>query len=254
VAQIEPAQRLRALVTGGSAGLGRAFVELLLARGYDVVSVDLNPPHTESTVVGIVCDLADREALDRNMEAIVAGGPYDVVILNAGISATGLFEKMPVEAYRKLMTVNAEAPMVLASALANAGALKGHLCFVSSLSHFTGYPGAAVYAASKDALAVYAKSIRKPFAKRAIAVTVAYPGPLRTEHAARHAPPGADAARRRDPAIAARMMLDAVLAGKRVAFSDPRARTVAVAGGLLPGVMARAMRRVIFEKLDRDVW
>ena len=61
----------------------------------------------------------------------------------------------------------------------------GTVIFVSSLSHRTGYPGAASYAASKGAIAVYAGSIRKPF-RRALGVHVAcaFPGPMKTEHAA----------------------------------------------------------------------
>ncbi|WP_164742932.1 SDR family NAD(P)-dependent oxidoreductase [Mesorhizobium sp. Z1-4] len=247
-------RRPRALATGGSEGLGGAFVELLLASGYDVVSVDRNAPPAASMAVGIICDLADRVALDRNLDAIVAAGPYRLVLFNAGVSATGRFEAVPLEAYRRLVAVNTEAPMVLASALVNADAVNGHLCFVSSLSHFTGYPGAAVYAASKDALAAYAKSVRKPFAQRGVSVTVAYPGPLRTAHAARHAPPGASVERRTDPAAAARHIVGAALAGRAAVYSDARARMLALAGRLMPDLTIRAMRRVIFDRLDRDVW
>jgi short-subunit dehydrogenase len=42
------------------------------------------------------------------------------------------------------------------------------MVFVSSLSHFTGYPGAASYAASKDALAIYARSMRKYAASKGV--------------------------------------------------------------------------------------
>lgn len=246
--------RPRALVTGGSAGLGGALVERLLASGYDVVSVDRQAPRLEDQAVRIVCDQADRDDVDRNLAAIVAGGPYDVVFLNAGISATGRFEAIPLTAYRRLLTVNTETPMLLAASLMRAGAVTGHICFVSSLSHFTGYPGAAAYGASKDALAVYAKSVKRPFARKGVSVTVAYPGPLRTEHAARHAPPSADAQRRVKPQTAARLIMDATLAGRRSVYSGPQAGAIAAAGKLFPEALARAMRRTIFEKLDRDVW
>ena len=253
MAEIGAPSRPRALVTGGAAGLGKAFVELLLARGYDVVSVDRASPE-RSNALSIECDLADRVELDRNIGVIVAGGPYQVVILNAGVSATGKFGAMPLDAYRRLTAVNVEAPLVLASSLVRAGAVSGHICFVSSLSHFTGYPGAAVYAASKDALAVYARSVRRPFAKRGVTVTVAFPGPMRTAHAARHAPVSSSEKLRTDPAHAAHRILKATLAGRSVAFSDARSRLIATAGGLLPGVMTRATRRMIFEKLETEVW
>jgi NAD(P)-dependent dehydrogenase (short-subunit alcohol dehydrogenase family) len=242
----------RALVTGGSGGLGRAMVERLLGLGCLVVSVDRAEIPPGAT--GIVCDLASREEVDRALPVIIGAGPYEVVVLNAGVSATGRFEAVPFEAYRRLMTVNAETPMVLAAALMRAGAATRRMAFVSSLSHFTGYPGAAVYAASKDALAVYAKSVRKPFARNGVSVTLACPGPLRTQHAERHAPTGADPARRMEPADAARAILDATLAGRRFVAPGANARLAALAGTLFPGAMTRQMRRLIFERLERETW
>lgn len=243
---------MRALVTGGSGGLGRAMVERLLELGHAVVSVDR--AETPAGATGIMCDLAAREEVDRTLPAILAGGPYEVVIFNAGVSATGRFEAMPFEAYRRLMTVNAETPMLLAAALMRAGAATRRMAFVSSLSHFTGYPGAAVYAASKDALAIYARSVRKPFARHGVSVTLACPGPLRTGHAERHAPPGADPERRMDPDVAARAILDATLTGRRFVAPGAPARLAALAGMLFPGMATRRMRRLIFERLERETW
>ena len=240
-------------MTGGAAGLGKAFVELLLARGYDVVSVDRASPE-RSNALSIECDLADRVELDRNIGVIVAGGPYQMVILNAGVSATGKFGAMPLDAYRRLTAVNVEAPLVLASSLVRAGAVSGHICFVSSLSHFTGYPGAAVYAASKDALVAYAASVRRACAAMSVSVSVAYPGPLRTVHAARHAPPDADEARRMEPAVAARLILDGAYAGRRTIVPGNLNRLYAIAGRLLPRVATMAMRRLIYERLSEARW
>ena len=84
--------------------------------------------------------------------------------------------------------------MVICATLAARGALArgGHVVFISSLSHMTGYPGAASYAATKDAIAIYAKSIRRPFKRQlGVHVACAFPGPLRTGQAERHAPKGA---------------------------------------------------------------
>ncbi|QIS94662.1 SDR family NAD(P)-dependent oxidoreductase [Nitratireductor mangrovi] len=243
----------RALVTGGAGGLGAALVADLAARGYAVVSVDRAESGTGECVSRIVCDLAERSEVDRALPMIADAGPFDVVVLNAGVSATGRFESVPAEAYRRLMTVNAETPMLMAARLVNAGAVR-HLCFVSSLSHFTGYPGAAVYAASKDALAIYATSVRKPFARRRVSVTLACPGPLRTDHAARHAPAGADESRRLAPEAAARQILDATLAGRRLVVPGENARLFALAGRLAPAAVTRQMRRLIFERLEKEVW
>lgn len=243
-----------ALVTGGSAGLGRAIVEHLLADGWRVVSVDRDEGATSAALERLACDLSDRTAVDLLLTKLVGMGPFHLAVFNAGVSATGRFEAIPVEAYRRLMTVNAETPMLLSAGLVRSGRMAGPMCFVSSLSHFTGYPGAAVYAASKDALAVYAKSVRKPFARRGVSVTLACPGPLRTDHAARHAPAGADAGRRMPPAVAARIILDATLAGRRLVVPGGANRAVALAGRLFPGAMMRQMRRLILDRLEGEVW
>jgi short-subunit dehydrogenase len=106
-----------------------------------------------------------------------------------------------------VLRVNAEAPMVIAAALLESKHMHcsgAAMVFVSSLSHFTGYPGAASYAASKDALAIYARSMRKYAASKGVTlITVAFPGPLKTDHAERHSPEGADDSKRMDPGQAA---------------------------------------------------
>lgn len=247
---------MKAFLTGGSAGLGKAICRQLLDTDWDVVTLDRGNTPVEGNSVHVKCDLADRKMVDQSIPAVIAAGPYDLAILNAGISATGNFEQIPVEAQQRVLRVNAEAPMILAAALVAGGALKdpSSLVFVSSLSHFTGYPGAAVYAASKDALAVYARSIRRPFAKKGVKVVSVFPGPMRTAHAARHAPPGADAARRMPAEKAARRIIAACHAGKRTVIPGTGPRLAALAGRLFPTMTTGRMRRLIYERLERAVW
>ncbi|MDP3895171.1 MAG: SDR family NAD(P)-dependent oxidoreductase [Mesorhizobium sp.] len=244
----------RALLTGGSNGLGRALADLLLQRGYQVVSVDRSGGAAQPAMLHVTCDLADRHAVDRTLPAILAAGPYELAIFNAGASATGRFEDIPLDACLRLLAVNAETPLVFATALMQAGAVERHLCFISSLSHFTGYPGAAVYAASKDVVAAYAKGVRKPFAAHGVSVTLACPGPIRTAQAERHAPPGADAARRMPPEQAARAILDATLGHRRLVIPGAGPKLFALAGWLFPAFVTRQMKRLIFDRLDEAVW
>lgn len=245
---------MKALVTGGSSGLGRAMVEQLAGSGTDVVSVDRDEPADFNGLVHIACDLSDRGAVDNGFAAVVAAGPYDVAIFNAGVSATGPFEDIPAHAYRRLMTVNAETPMVMAAHLMQKGVLKKHLCLVASLSHYTGYPGAAVYAASKDVVAAYAKSVRKPFARNGVSVTLACPGPLRTAHAARHAPEGAKEDARMLPDVAARAILVATLKGERLVIPGAGPKAFALAGKLFPQLVTGQMKRLIHDRLSGPVW
>ena len=247
----------RALVTGASAGLGLAVARRLLGEGAAVVGVDRSRP-AEGLAEGYAhrqCDLSDADAVDGLADGLANGleGPFDLAVMCAGISATGRFERLPVEAHARVLAVNAEAPLVLSDALVGSGALRGGaLVLVASLSVDVGYPGAASYAASKDALAAYAVSLRR--ARTGVRVVCVLPGPIRTDHAARHAPDGSSDRSRMDPDDLARRILVAARGRGGVLRPGFAASVAGLAGRIAPGLTARAMRRGLFEKLDRDVW
>lgn len=247
---------MRALVTGGSAGLGKAMCDALLGDGFAVTSVDRDPAEKGSGVAYIACDLSDRKTVDKLINKLTKDEPFDIVIFNAGISATGKFIEIEAPSHARIVEVNAIAPMAICAAMmqANKIAKVGHIAFISSLSHFTGYPGAASYAASKDALAVYAKSIRKPFKKNHnISVTSVYPGPLKTDHAARHAPEGADAEKRMSPEEAAQLILADIRKGSASSLPGSAAKIFALLGRIAPKPLTFAMRMIIYNKLDKTV-
>ncbi|WP_245413783.1 SDR family NAD(P)-dependent oxidoreductase [Fulvimarina endophytica] len=242
----------RAFVTGAAAGLGLSIGDRLKAEGWEVIGLDRDA----GDHVRIRADLSSPDGTDRALKEAAASGPYDLVVLNAGISATGRFEEIDAEAHRRVLAVNAEAAMVLANGLVRASSVLkgGSIVFVSSLSHFVGYPGAASYAASKSAIAIYAQSLRKPLKRRGIAVTLVCPGPLRTGQAARHAPEGAKAEARMAPEIAAAAILSAVSGKRFLVTPGLAARGSMLFGRLAPGLASRAMRRLIYDRLDRPVW
>lgn len=247
---------MRALVTGAASGLGREIARQLAADGVEVTAIDRSSIDASGKVERRQVDLADRDAVDRLLRQLMDEPPYDWVIHNAGISATGNFERIPDDAYTRLLRVNCEAPMVMTASLIGHSKIVsgGRIVFVSSLSHFTGYPGGAVYGASKDALTVYARSIRPTLKRQGIAVMTVFPGPVRTDHAARHAPPDARAERRMDPADLAARIIRATRRGNRVLYPGLSAKGGRLLGGLAPRRMTAFMRRVIFEKLERDVY
>ncbi|MDA8870432.1 SDR family NAD(P)-dependent oxidoreductase [Rhizobiaceae bacterium] len=248
---------MRALVTGAAEGLGRALTDALLAAGHDVVTVDRNTADLERLAIAtrgacsvLKADLANPHALARLLTQL-DGDPFDLVLLNAGISAAGRFEDIPRDAYKPVIDVNVTAPLTIAAALVRDGrmATKSRMVFVSSLSHVTGYPGAAVYAASKDALTVWARSARKPFHKAGVGITIVFPGPIKTAHANRYAPEGASAAKRTDPVKLAPLILKAARKGRAEFYPGGRlARTVAT---FAPGLLLRGLRRALYDKLDK---
>lgn len=142
-------------------------------------------------------------------------------------------------------------PMVLTARLLALDLLArgGSLVFVSSLSRFAGYPGAAGYAASKDGLAAYARSLRVALEAGGRHVLTVYPGPTRTAHARRHAPAGATEARRMPPELLAARVFHAVSRRDRVLIPGLANRVLAAAGHLLPRTTERVMRRALLDPL-----
>ena len=248
---------MRALITGAAAGLGRALGEVVLARGGSMVALDRDAQRLAALGEGVealAADLADTAALDSLGDELARRGPYDLVVMNAGINATGRFETIPISKQSAVIAVNLTAPMALTAALLRQDAIRpgGALVFVSSLSRFVSYPGAASYVASKHGIAVFARSLRRPLAKQRIRVLTVFPGPLDTGHAERHAPPGQGQRRRMAPDVAAKAIFDASSrrSGEFVPGAGPR--MLAVLARLAPGPATAIMRRVIFQKLNGE--
>ncbi len=253
---------MRVLVTGAANGLGFALTRTLLDTGHEVVAVDVDTgpldgltARSQGACVPRLADLASESSVQRLLE-VLKNESFDLAILNAGISATGRFEDIPISAYERLIAVNLRAPVTLASSLIRMEVLKsgGKIVFVSSLSHAVGYPGAAVYAATKSGLALYAKGVRKPFSRRGVGVLTVFPGPIRTEHAERHAPAGAKASKRMLPDKLAKMILKAARGRKRELYPGMGASMAATLGNFAPDIATRMMRKAIFDKLDGPVF
>lgn len=254
---------MRALITGAAEGLGRAIAEKIVADGGHVVGLDVNGAQLHQlghnrgdNFDAMAVDLADHQAVEKSLSELGDLGPFDLVIFNAGVSATGKFEDIPAAAYQRLLAINLVAPLVMASQLMAAERINrnGTMVFISSLSHVTGYPGASVYGASKDAIAAYANSIRPACRRSNINVLTVFPGPVETAHAERHAPSGSDTSKRMPPVELARRILVAVAGGKSTLYPGSAAMLARLFGRVMPATMTRIMRRMIFEKLDGPVY
>ncbi|MGY1739341.1 MULTISPECIES: SDR family NAD(P)-dependent oxidoreductase [unclassified Blastococcus] len=152
-----------ALVTGASRGLGRALAAALSARGWHLV-VDgrdagrlaaavaaLPHPERVTAVAGDVADPAHRAAL-----AAAVPGRLDVLVNNAsdlGPAPLPRLADLPPDALRRVLEVNAVAPLALVQAVLPAlRAAGGRVLDVSSDAAVEAYPGWGGYGASKAAL------------------------------------------------------------------------------------------------------
>lgn len=237
----------RALVTGSSAGIGRALCQRLAGAGYAVEGVDREKDAHH------LCDLAEREQVDGLARKLSKCDPYDVVVHNAGISCVGPFERTELAEQQRVLAVNLEAPIVLTAALVRTErvARGGTIAFLSSLSHQVGYPSASVYAATKDGLASYARSLDVALHPRRVRTLRVFPGPVRTEHAARYSPPDSDASKRMPPEQVAAAIVRAIQRRKRVLIPGGGAKVFAFVGRWFPGVTERALKKALYDPLSR---
>ncbi len=243
-----------ALVTGAARGLGRSMVNQMTMDGVHVIAVDIDcgPLKDQGNVTCVECDLTNPASDAKILAA--CHDKVDVLVHAAGISGTGPFQEIPWDRQGAIWALNFAAPVRLTQSL-----LKGEyvrtdakLCFISSLSSFVGYPGAASYAGSKDGLTSYARSLSKAAIAQDMAVMVAFPGPLRTDHAARYAPDNSDASveRRMHPDAAAKIILSDLAKGKRTSLPGGMAKSMALLGRIAPGLTIKLMRKAVFEKMD----
>ena len=159
----------RCTITGAANGIGRALALRYASEGYIVVGFDRDEAGIKRTenevrssggsVSFLRTDLGDPEDIRRALENIASGPPLEVMIFNAGINHVGRFENL--DNQETLIEVNLVSPIVMTAGLLRRGMVEqgGSLVFISSLSHYVSYPGAAVYGATKTGLASFSRSV-----------------------------------------------------------------------------------------------
>jgi short-subunit dehydrogenase len=202
----------------------------------------------------IRADLSQAADISRALAQLAELPPVDVLVHSAGISAVGAFAESELDRQQRVLDVNLRAPLQITAGLLRAGrvASGGTLVFIASLSVFTGYPGAAVYAASKDGVAAYARSLRAALRGQDIHVITVYPGPTRTAHARRYSPDNRREGRRMPPDRLAMLIYTAVLRRQAVLVPGVGNLLIARIGRLFPQFTEYLMRKTILEKLPHS--
>lgn len=256
--------RLHCVITGAADGIGRALAWQFGNAGYTITGIDVDDVRAQETttllaahgidIAFIQADLGQVAGIRHALWALSDRPPIDVFVHNAGINAVGRFTRLALPQQEAVLTVNLLAPLSLTAGIRQLGHMRpgGTWVFLSSLSYFVSYPGAAVYAASKDGLASFARSLRVVNDPPTNTLTI-FPGPIRTGHAERYSPDNSREARRIPPANVAQAIFHAVQDGDTVLIPGAANRLLAAAGWLLPGVMEWGMARMILAKLGDRV-
>ena len=189
--------RKRALVTGGSGDLGSAICRQLATDGLHViVHANANRARADAVVdeirslggsaEAVAFDVADGAAVRAALDALLADGPIQVVVNNAGIHDDAPMAGMSEAQWKRVIDVSLHGffhvtqPLLLPMARTR----WGRIVSVSSVAAVLGNRGQSNYAAAKSALHGASKSLAREMASRGITVNVIAPGVIAGEMAA----------------------------------------------------------------------
>ena len=184
-----------ALVTGASRGIGRSIACKLAAAGYDVaVNYRVSAKEAEvlaaeiiilgSRAVAVQADVSDAAAVSAMVSEVEDKlGPVTLLVNNAGLSWSGLFQDMTYEDWRRLFAVNVDGAYhciqaVLPRMLAEK---EGNIINISSIWGGRGASCEAAYAATKAALEGLTRSLAAELAPSNIRVNAVAPGCVKTD-------------------------------------------------------------------------
>lgn len=182
----------RALVTGGSSGIGLELSRALVREGARVCIAARDERRLEKAVAELrasvppggpapcyVClDVAAPESVEAGVAAaIVALGGLDLLINNAGYAVTGYIDELSDQAYVDMMAVNFFGAMRLSRRCLSHFIAQGsgRIVNVSSMLGFMGTFGYSAYCASKYALAGFTEALRQDALPYGVRVHLCYP-------------------------------------------------------------------------------
>lgn len=183
----------KAIVTGGSVGLGLGMVEGLHEAGAEVVIIDImDEAVTVAKEIGangpkvhaVKANLADRKSLNLafNEAVYLLGGQLDILVNNAGVVKRHPAEEFPMEDWDLVIEIDVNAVFQLCQ-LAGKIMLKqgrGKIINMASMLSFSGGIVVAPYAASKGAIAQLTKALGNEWIAKGINVNALAPGYMDT--------------------------------------------------------------------------
>ena len=185
----------KALVTGGSRGIGREIVRTFLRNGADVYYISRSPGGSQEelgllaeelgrTVTYKEGNVGDEETISRVVsEVLEESGGLDVLVNNAGMTRDGLIFRMSSDDWNDVLTVNLTSAFYICKLVARSMIKRrsGSIINVTSIVGVTGNPGQTNYSAAKAGLIGFTKSLAREVAGRNVRVNAIAPGYVETE-------------------------------------------------------------------------
>ena len=184
----------KALVTGGSRGIGREIVLMFLQNGASVYYIDLNPGESldeyrkiaQEKGVSVVYkegNVADEETITAAVEEILEeSGGLDIVVNNAGITRDGLIFRMSAGDWNDVLSINLTSAFYICRTVSRSMIKQRHgaIINVASIVGVVGNAGQSNYSASKAGLIGFTKSLAREVATRNVRVNAVAPGFINT--------------------------------------------------------------------------
>ncbi|CAL9641537.1 SDR family NAD(P)-dependent oxidoreductase [Streptomyces sp. enrichment culture] len=174
---------LRALVTGGASGIGRATADLLVERGAQVTVLDLDPSPVGKPLLAHRADVTDDTSVRAAVTAAVAElGGLDVLVNNAGIGARGTVEDNPDDEWHRVYDVNVVGMVRTTRACLPHLRASAHAAIVNtcSVAATAGLPQRALYSATKGAVHSLTLAMAADHVHEGIRVNCVNPGTVDT--------------------------------------------------------------------------
>jgi 3-oxoacyl-[acyl-carrier protein] reductase len=175
----------RALVTGGSRGIGKAIAQELARAGAEVnVGYRSGTKEAEAVAeeIGGRAIQADVSAADEAARLVEEAGELDILVNNAGVTRDGLIARMPDEDWQTVVETNLGGVFHTCRAAAR-GMMRrrsGSIVNLSSVVGLHGNPGQTNYAASKAGIIGLTKALARELGSRGVRANVVAPGYIST--------------------------------------------------------------------------
>jgi NAD(P)-dependent dehydrogenase (short-subunit alcohol dehydrogenase family) len=178
----------RALITGGTTGIGLETARQFLSEGARVAITGKNPATLEAAQkeLGAEVLVIPSDASDAAAQKLVAAtiketfGALDVLFVNAGMVDMKPLEQFDPEAFDRSFAINVKGPYFLIQSLLPVFANPASIVLNGSVNAHIGMPNTSVYAATKAALISLARTLTGELMTRGIRVNVVSPGPIST--------------------------------------------------------------------------
>jgi 3-oxoacyl-[acyl-carrier protein] reductase len=184
----------RALVTGGSRGIGAAIVKRLAGEGAHVAFTYASSPDKAAAVakaaqalgvkaIAIQSDSADATAVVAAVERVVSEfGGIDILVNSAGVIAIGPIDELKLSDFERVVAVNVRAVFVATQAALKHMKDGGRIINIGSCNaERMPFQGGAIYAMSKSALQGLVQGVARDIGARGITINNVQPGPIDTE-------------------------------------------------------------------------